>query len=126
MSATPEPLLLSAESVEAIARRVVELQRGEPSSTDADLLTADEVARRLGVTRGWVYDHAAELGRVKLGDGPRARLRFPAAAIAERLEGAPASARADDRSERPAPGGQRRRRSQLPRNDLLPIRGERG
>ena len=40
------------------------------------LLSAGEVARAFGVSRGWVYDHAVELGAIPLGDGPRPRLRF--------------------------------------------------
>jgi hypothetical protein len=40
------------------------------------LLTADELAIVLGVDRGYVYEHAVELGAWRLGSGPRARLRF--------------------------------------------------
>lgn len=42
------------------------------------LLAPSDVARRLGVSRGWVYRKAAagELRAVKLGRGPRAPLRF--------------------------------------------------
>ena len=40
------------------------------------LVTAAELARLLGVGRSFVYDHAAELGAVRLGAGPKARLRF--------------------------------------------------
>ena len=49
------------------------------------LLTAAAVAQRLSVERGWVYAHATELGAVRLGGGPRSRLRFDPAVIAERL-----------------------------------------
>jgi hypothetical protein len=41
-----------------------------------DLLDAAQVARRCGVTRGWVYAHARELGVLRMGVGPRPRLRF--------------------------------------------------
>jgi hypothetical protein len=41
-----------------------------------DLLTVAEVATRLRVNRRWVYTHQAELGAIKLGSGPKARLRF--------------------------------------------------
>jgi hypothetical protein len=30
----------------------------------------------LGVDREWVYEHADQLGAVRLGEGPRPRLRF--------------------------------------------------
>jgi excisionase family DNA binding protein len=39
-------------------------------------LTAEELAKMLGVTRSFVYEHAEELGGYRLGGGPRARLRF--------------------------------------------------
>lgn len=53
--------------------------------SDDRLLTAAEVARRFSVERSWVYAHARELGVVKLGGGPRPRLRFDPAVIAQRL-----------------------------------------
>ncbi len=34
------------------------------------------LARELGVSRGYIYEHAAELGQVKLSGGPKARKRF--------------------------------------------------
>jgi hypothetical protein len=40
------------------------------------LLNAAQLAHHLGVTRAWVYEHAAQLAAIRLGDGPRARLRF--------------------------------------------------
>jgi hypothetical protein len=48
------------------------------------LLTAADVARRFSVTRSWVYAHARELGVVRIGDGPRPRLRFDPAVVAQR------------------------------------------
>ena len=46
-----------------------------------ELVDASEVARRFGVSRGWVYEHAGELGALRLGGGPRPRLRFELAAV---------------------------------------------
>jgi hypothetical protein len=40
------------------------------------LVDAACVAEHLGVSRGFVYAHAVELGARRLGSGPRARLRF--------------------------------------------------
>jgi hypothetical protein len=37
-------------------------------------------------TRTWVYEHAGELGALRLGSGPRPRLAFSPARVAERLE----------------------------------------
>jgi hypothetical protein len=41
------------------------------------LLTVAETADLLRVGRSWVYEHAAELGAVKLGTGQTAPLRIP-------------------------------------------------
>src|SRR5437879_1092741 len=46
------------------------------TSMRARLLTPAELAEWLSVARGWVYEHAEELGALRLGVGPRARLRF--------------------------------------------------
>src|SRR5882762_4457116 len=73
---------LTPEAIEQIAQRVAALlQQGpvdsEPTAaTSAQLVSASELAQRLGVTRAWVYDHARELGAIQLGGGPRPRLRF--------------------------------------------------
>ncbi len=40
------------------------------------LVDAAEIARLHGKTRSWVYEHAGELGAVRLGSGPRPRLAF--------------------------------------------------
>ncbi len=50
------------------------------------LVDAAEIARLHGKTRSWVYEHAGELGAVRLGSGPRPRLAFSPARVAERLE----------------------------------------
>jgi hypothetical protein len=69
---TPRELLL----VDAIAKRVAERLRDDDAPTAHRLVSAAEVARELNVARQWVYEHAAELGARRLGDGPRGRLRF--------------------------------------------------
>ncbi len=48
----------------------------ERAPASKDTLTAAQVAERLSVSARWVYDHASELHAIRLGDGPRARLRF--------------------------------------------------
>lgn len=45
------------------------------------ILNATEVARLLGRERQWVYDHAAELGAFRYGEGPKARLGFDMAEV---------------------------------------------
>lgn len=107
------PLTLDPASIEAVARRVAELLRDE-TPTQPGALTADEVAERLGVSRDHVYRHAAELGGKRMGDGPRARLRFPVDAINRYLA-----------IETPEAKPTRRQRRSGPRSnvELLPVKG---
>lgn len=58
------------------------------------MLTARQVAARFNVERSWVYAHADELGVVRLGRGPRPRLRFDPAVVAQHLLARPARAAA--------------------------------
>lgn len=74
---------LDDASVEAIARRVVELMGGGQGSED--WIDAAEAARRFSLSRDYVYEHADALGAMRLGDGPKARLRFDPATVAEKL-----------------------------------------
>lgn len=83
--ARAEPIHLSHEDLGAIAaavapavaravtERVVELLDERDAN---ELVDAAELARMLSVDREWVYEHADRLGAVRLGDGPRPRLRF--------------------------------------------------
>ncbi len=113
---------LDPPTVEAIARRVVEIleQRGLQSRK---LVDAAELARRFGIERSWIYSHAIELGAVKLGSGPKPRLRFDpqiaARVLRKASEGTAADppARSGKRADRPSAGGGSEVR-------LLPIRGE--
>lgn len=77
---------LDAETVEAIARRAVELLEAR-GLQKRELVNAAELARRFGIERSWVYSHAIELGAVKLGDGPKPRLRFDPEIAARVLRG---------------------------------------
>ena len=112
---------LDAETIEAIARRVVELleHRG---LRKRELVDAAELARRFGIERSWVYTHAIELGAVKLGGGTKPRLRFDPEIAARVLRKVDGEAAADP----PARSG--KRAGQPPRRAggevrLLPIRG---
>jgi hypothetical protein len=97
-----------ARFVDAIARRVVELLKGGGSAgvnavddSSGACLTVSQVAARYRVSRSWVYAHQRELGAMRLGDGPRARLRFDPKAVAQGIA-------AFARSEAPAgPPGKR-------------------
>jgi hypothetical protein len=67
---------LAAEDVDAIAYRVVELLAEQQPHPATGLVDAASLARELGVSRAYVYDHADALGGIRLGTGPKARLRF--------------------------------------------------
>ena len=98
-----ETVTLSHESVDAIAERVAELLENRPTSPD--LIDAAEVARRFNVSREYVYEHAGELGAIRLSDGPKARLRFNPQTVIEALappEPKPAPARTPRRPRRPS------------------------
>jgi hypothetical protein len=78
-SARPGPLVtLSAGDVDAIAeataRKLAELvaDRGKTFG----LVGPRELAEGLGVSLDYVYAHATELGAMRLGSGPKARIRF--------------------------------------------------
>jgi hypothetical protein len=73
--------------IEAVARRVVELLReeGEIGREGPRLLTVAQVAEEFGVSSDWLYANAARLGAIRLGSGPRARLRFDRATIGDRF-----------------------------------------
>ena len=76
-----EASTLDAATIRAIAREVARL-----TGPGGGLLTASEVAVAFNVTRGWVYAHADELGAIRLGDGPRPRLRFDPSVVTQRLQ----------------------------------------
>jgi len=77
-----------------LARHLTDHATASPTATGQGvrLVDAATVARRLGVTRNWVYAHADQLGAMRLGNG-RGRLRFDLATL-------PLRAASD---ERPAP-----------------------
>jgi biotin operon repressor len=113
---------LDPVDVEAIARRVVEMlgERGAPSQ----LVSAAELSRRLGLSRSTVYEKAEELGVIRIGNGPRARLRFDPDLVARSLGAGRAAVEA---SGTPPPRAvvRRRRATRRPlKPGLLPIRGE--
>lgn len=112
-------LHLDAESVEAVARRVTELLREGGLAGQAELVDTAEVARRFGVSRDYLYTHAEDLGAVRLGSGPKARLRFDPERVRETLAARP------QEPSHPVSRPPRRtgRRSNVA--ELLPVRGSR-
>ncbi|MFZ2049893.1 MAG: hypothetical protein WAU69_03035 [Solirubrobacteraceae bacterium] len=88
MSFLPGTYTLSSTQLEQladlVADRLLTAQQGIHAGPehavavkeDSPLLTAEQLSGRLGVGRRWIYEHARELGGQRLGDGPKARLRF--------------------------------------------------
>jgi hypothetical protein len=62
------------EEIEAVGEHIAELVAS--ARPKVGLIDARELAEELGVARDWVYANAERLGGVRLGNGPRARLRF--------------------------------------------------
>lgn len=86
-----------------------------PPTLTADLpalLTVAETAEVLRVGRSWVYEHAAELGAVKLGRGQTAPLRIPPDGL-QRIAGAP-----PPRRERRSVPARRAREAETARGEL--------
>lgn len=64
------------EFAEVIAERVVEMLEQRDRRRVGAFATAADVAERLQVRKSWVYANQHRLGVIRLGDGPKARLRF--------------------------------------------------
>jgi hypothetical protein len=102
---------LDVEEIEAVAEHIAELV----SSTrpKVGLVDARVLAEELGVARDWVYANADRLGGVRLGNGPRARLRFDVEKARDRL----AVSRQDAK---PTHGGAPQRQRGRPRRKAVP------
>jgi hypothetical protein len=109
---------IAPETIERIAQRVVQLLHHQTEAHDdgsnipRDLMDAGQLAKHLGLTRAWVYEHAQQLGAIQLGDGPRPRLRFDPQTATQALHARqhrsePEPAKADG----PRPGRPRRHRA---------------
>lgn len=94
------------DEIDAIAEHLAELATSTSAPT-VGLIDARELAELLGVARDWVYANADRLGGVRLGDGPRARLRFDAdrarEALVARSGGVPPLSAASPRPRRGRP-----------------------
>lgn len=82
--------------------------------------TAEDIAQLCGVAAVWVRQHAAGLGGIRIGTGPRPRHRFNPATAVERMArmgGAPAQAAKPEPKQRP-----RRRTKRGGSVDLIAIK----
>lgn len=96
---------LADEIAHRLAARLGALMPGQAEA----LVDATETGRMYGKARSWVYEHAGELGAVRLGSGPRPRLAFSPGRVAaslERVAEPPPAAQ-------PEPAQPRRRRQRL-------------
>jgi hypothetical protein len=110
---------LSPRCVEAIAARVVELlhERALDLQYPASLVDVRELARRTRLSRTWIYEHASQLGAIRFGEGPKARLRFNPDTVKAVLERElPSRVRA-------VPPRRQRRITSMSEVELLPIAG---
>jgi hypothetical protein len=110
-----------------LAHRLAVRLGGLMPEQSESLVDAAEIARLHCKTRWWVYQHAGELGAVRLGSGPRPRLGFSPARVAAALrkisdpEPLTLPQRAKPRRER------RRRTDRTPSGaQLLRVRGQDG
>jgi hypothetical protein len=115
MAAEPPAVGGTEEATEAaaeeIARRVAELV-ADRVREPCPLMDTQTVARMLAVSEEWVREHAAELGAIRVGDGPKGALRFDLARVRAALERRRLE-RPKDRQPR-HPGQRRRSLSLLP------------
>jgi len=122
MSGPPE-VTLSPESIQAIVAGIVEALGA--TQARPRVVTASELAEALDVSRGYVYEHADQLGAERLGDGPKAHLRFDLERARELLRTCSGSRRPEPATKpdpKPREGTRRPKRSGTTSN-LLPIRG---
>ena len=72
-------------ALEDLARRVAELL-ADRVREPFRLLDSQTVAGMLGVSEDWVREHSAELGAIRIGDGPKGRAALRHRAGAGRAE----------------------------------------
>ena len=105
-TATPNAVTLDDDDIEAVAARVVELLRRRARRARGPRWSTRRRSRAcLDVDRDWVYANARRLGAVRLGDGPKARLRFDVVPRPRRPRGRRARATSLPRTSRDARRG---------------------
>ena len=112
------------ELADQIADRLAERLAADAGRPGRDgLIDAAEVAARCGRSREWAYDHAHELGAIRLGNGKRPRLAFEPAKVDAYL-----AAHRSPAAATPPPREASRVRRARGKADagLLPIRGRSG
>jgi hypothetical protein len=74
---------LTPQAVEQVATRVAQLLHRQQQAHDQEqtqeklgLLTVAKLAKHLDLNPAYIYEHADELEAIRIGDGPKARIRF--------------------------------------------------
>jgi hypothetical protein len=115
---TPTVVRLDDHTIDMLAQRVAAMIQpatqtsAQPANqsrgrTPGQLLSAAQVAERFNVDRDWVYAHADRLGAMRLGTGPKPRLRFDPDRVAAYLHAPhlPAATQAAAGRTQVGPGG---------------------
>lgn len=80
MTSAPDSTLQDVlDRLAAVDAKLDVLLAAQTQHPNGELLTARQLASRLGVSEAHVYRHQERYGAIRLGEGPRPRLRFPAA-----------------------------------------------
>jgi hypothetical protein len=116
---TEERLAEALEALERLVERHERFGAGAIDGVAGPLVDAATLGRELGVSRQFVYDHAEELGVLRLGSGSRPRLRFDLEVAKRLCRQSLNGATSPPESSQVATA--RSRRGTRP--DLLPIRG---
>lgn len=101
---------LTPQTVEQIAGRVAALLRQHPPPPAAGRppaqtwMTVKELAHHLKLNPAWVYEHAEELGAIRTGSGPKARIRFDLHTATEALKRHQRQPPANTPRRKPTPG----------------------
>jgi excisionase family DNA binding protein len=69
---------MTTEQADLILQELGEIRRLLERQDSTRLLTVEEAANRLSVSVDYCYRHANRLGAIRLGEGQRQPLRFPA------------------------------------------------
>jgi hypothetical protein len=104
-------LAFDVEELEAVAEHLAGLVA---QAMPTGLVDAKDLAEQLGVDRDWVYANAERLGAMRLGPGPRARLRFDVEQAREALAGVNVSDEPTTSAPPPRRRGRRSRRRAVP------------
>ncbi len=87
-SSTIADVLVELQALRAEVLELRELSTPVESST-RQLVDAKALADELGISRQWVYAHRDKLGAIRIGNGPKARLRFNADSARQALKAEP-------------------------------------